>query len=310
MFADTLTMGGIQLLARDDEQETLEELIQQYLYYAQNVRELAPTTLKGKRIYLRQFYQYLKTNCPVELAQLTNSDIDPYFIDIKDRLSTHSANSSKRAVKGFLKWYETYKEPLKVRLSEIREKTPEGKMPDILTHREILAVIKKTKCRQDKLIISVMYETGMRISEVMNMKLEHLRGRTLDVIGKGRKHRITFLSPKLAREIRKWCQDNGWQYGYVFRPLMHGVAQLGYTNSETLRKRIKHEFRKNINRDMHPHQIRHAFALRLLKGGSDLRSIQKLLGHSKIETTMIYLDIDNAYLEKQHKKSFHLSVYR
>lgn len=310
MFTDTLTLGNIQLLTQENEQETLEELIQQYLYYAQNVRELAPTTLKGKRIYLAQFCQYLKRNHMVELDQLTNRDVDPYFIDMKNRLSTHSANSSKRAVKGLLRWYETYKQPTGVRLSEIREKTPDAKMPDILTHREILIVIKKTKCRQDKLMISVMYETGMRISEVMDMKLEHLRGATLDVIGKGRKHRITFLSPRLAREVKQWCRDNEWSCGYVFRPIMHGVEQLGYTNSETLRKRIKREFKLIVNRDMHPHQIRHAFALRLLKRGSDLRSIQKLLGHSKIETTMIYLDIDNAYLEKQHKKSFHLSVYR
>jgi site-specific recombinase XerD len=295
----------------------IENLIERYLYYAENVKEYAPTTLKQRRIYLEQFHSYL-LETDTDVCSLTNIDLDFYFISLAKRchlkcpgkqISTGTVNTSKRSVKGFLSWCENYIElPLRVKLSEVKEREPKGRHPDILTHNEIMLVIKQTTSQQDKLMISVIYEAGLRISELGNMRIDHLRGRTLDVVGKGDKHRITYLSAPLVREIKAWMRVNRWKDGYVFRPLQHGTGE-GYTNTDTIRQRIKEDFRRVLGRDMHPHMLRHAFALRLLKKGCDLRSIQKMLGHTKIETTMIYLNIDDSHLERQHAQSFTRTVY-
>lgn len=311
----TMQLSAANLL--ETASHSTSDLIGQYLYHAENVRGLARTTLKSRRIYLRQFLNYLEEIGIEDIRHLTNVQLDMYFVGMGKRvsyrnvpLSTHSVNSSKRAIKSFLVWCSSYREmDLRVRTSEIRERTPEGKHPDILTHSDILFVIRRIKSKQDKLMVSVLYEAGLRISELADMKIEHLRGTTLDVVGKGSKHRITFISPILATQLHAHMAANGWREGHVFRPLMHGDGESGYQDTDTIRRRIKFYFRKFLGREMHPHLLRHAFALRLLKNGCNLRSIQKMLGHSKIETTMIYLRIDNDYLSKEYEKSFGGTAY-
>jgi site-specific recombinase XerD len=320
MFTNTQPTTELSFLQESfsDSKPTIGHLIDQYLYYAENVRGMAASTLKGRRAYLRQFHYHLIRENFNDLRILTNSDLDIFFVEMSKRISevtgrqitTGTVNTCKRAVKGFLIWCIEYPEiPLKIKVREIRELKREDKHPDLLTHKQITTVIRVTKNKQDKIMISVMYEAGLRISEVADMKIEHLRGRTLDVVGKGSRHRITFITASLARQLRSWMKENGWENGYVLRPLQHGDGIAGYLDTEPLRKRIKRLFLTIVGKVMHPHQIRHAFALRLLKKGCGLRSIQKLLGHSHIETTMTYLGIDDAYLEKEYTHSFNISVY-
>lgn len=297
----------------------ISSLIGQYLYYAENVRGLSPETLKSRLIYLRQFHEYLVISKKTNLAKITNIDLDTYWVDMSKRISIHTGrqittgtvNTSKRAVKGFLRWCNEYLEiELKAKIGEIREQRLDDKFPNILRHDDILKVIRNITNKQDRLMISVMYESGMRISELKAMKLEHIRGnRTLDVVGKGKRHRITYLTPKLVKEIREWMESKGWNDGYVFRPEQHGDGIRGYDNADTIRNRIKRWFKTILGIIMHPHQLRHAFALRLLHSGVDLRSIQKLLGHRKIETTMAYLGIDDEYLEMVYSTAYMESVY-
>lgn len=295
----------------------ISSLIRQYLYYAENVRGMAPSTLKGRIAYLKQFHSYLTEQNITDPGTLTNVDLDMFFIGMSKRISdytgrqitTGTVNTSKRAVKAFLVWCIDYPEiPVRVKLKEIRELKRKDSHPQLLTRQQIKTVIRRTRNRQDRLMISVMFEAGLRISEVADMKIEHLRGRTLDVVGKGSKHRITFITAKLAKQIRDWMEVNGWEKGYVFRPQMHGDGVGGYIHTDTIRQRIKRLFQDILGIVMHPHLIRHAFALYLLKQGCNLRSIQKLLGHSNIQTTMTYLGIDDDYLEKEYTTAFGASV--
>lgn len=297
---------------------TINSLIGEYLEYAENVRGMSESTLKQRSVYLKQFHNYLLANNIVSLATLTNTDLNTFFVDMSKSISVHTGrqiktatvNTSKRSVKGFLVWCVDYPEiPIKVKLKEIRDRKPDDEHPKLLSHYQIKEAIRRTRNKQDKLMISVMYEGGLRISEAANMKIEHLRGHTLDVIGKGRKHRITFITPGLGKELRAWMKENGWENGYVFRPQMHGDGVGGYTHTDTVRARIKRIFLDTIEVEMHPHLLRHAFALRLLKRKCGIRSIQKLLGHSNIQTTMIYLGIDDDYLESEYTTAFGISVY-
>lgn len=315
MFTETITTN-LKFMETIDFVPTTEELAAQYLYYAANVRGLAVSTLKGRMSYLGQFNAYLHER-EITLSSLRNIDLDVYFVGMSQSVSAHTGrqittgtvNTSKRAVRAFLTWCIEYPEiPIKVKTKDIREVKRDDTHPKLLSHKQIKRVIKRTKNRQDKLMISVMYEAGLRISEVADMKIEHLRGKTLDVIGKGRKHRITFVTSKLAKQLHEWMEQNGWENGYVFRPQMHGDGLGGYTHTDTIRARIKKLFSDLEGIDMHPHLIRHAFALRLLKRGCSIRSIQLLLGHSNIQTTMTYLGIDNVYLEREHSNSFGVTV--
>ncbi len=314
MFIEAIHGTNLNLMERTE--STTEELVAQYLYFAGNVRGMAHTTLRGRMSYLRQFNFYLHER-DIALTDLRNIDLDVYFVRMAQSISAHTrrpittgtVNTSKRAIKAFLTWCIEYQEmPIRVKIRDIREVKPDDKHPRILKHQQIRRVIMRTRNKQDKLMISVMYEAGLRISEVADMKIEHLRGKTLDVIGKGRKHRITFITPKLARQLYEWMEQNGWRDGHVFRPQMHGNGG-GYTHTDTIRARVKRLFMELEGIDMHPHLLRHAFALRLLKRGCSIRTIQLLLGHSNIQTTMTYLGIDNAFLEREYTNSFGVSVF-
>lgn len=289
-------------------QTNITTLVDQYLYYCEHARGLETSTLVSYSTYLRRMEKYLKKS---DIRELSGVDLDMFFIDCKKGVSVVTVNLIKRVVKAFLKWCMTYvRVEVGVRASEIRETKTRGVHPKVLTHAQIRTVIKRTRDRQDKLIVSLMYESGLRISEVINVQVGHLRGRTLDVVGKGGAHRITFMTAKLAKQIHVWMDENGWKEGHIFRPIESTRWKTDrFMHIDSIRQRVKKLFKTIVAVDMHPHMLRHAFALRLLQMGCSLRSIQKLLGHANIETTMIYLQISDDYLEKEHGKFFGTSVY-
>lgn len=101
---------------------------------------------------------------------------------------------------------------------------------------------------------------------------------------------------------------NEWVGGNIFRPARFGDGDNGYKSLDTIRERIKSVFLK-CDIKMNPHMLRHAFALNLLENGCSLRSIQKLLGHTNIETTMRYLQVTDKFLEKSYREHFGGSVF-
>lgn len=158
-------------------------------------------------------------------------------------------------------------------------------------------------------MISLMFEAGLRIDELMKVEIAHLRGNCLSIVGKGGKHHITFISWHLADELREYASKYPHENGQkLFRPLLNGSEE-GYINTDTIRQRIKREFRETLGVEMHPHQLRHSFATHLLEQGCDIRSIQRLLGHSKIETTMRYLDISDKHLANDYQTYFKGTVF-
>ncbi len=286
----------------------IASLIEDYLYHCEYAHELATPTLVNYEVYLRQFREFEETTGITDIRLLTIQDIDEFAIFLRPRLSVATVNLVKRILKGFFEWCKNYKSiKLKIISAEIRELKVKGKHNEALTKEQIQYVIKRARNRQDKLIISVMYESGLRISEVRDFKIEHLRGRKLSVVGKGSVYRPAFITDQLANELRLWMSDNGWTEGHVFRP--EKVMSPLFRDPESISKRVIKLFLTLLNVQMTPHKLRHAFAIRLLEEGCSLRTIQKLLGHAKIETTMIYLDISDEYLENEHDKYFGGSVF-
>ena len=287
----------------------ISEAISQYLRYIDEARGFAGGTIKQRRIYLSRFLGEFEGR---QVETISNRDVDNYHIamlKVRNKLgntpSVGTVNTSIRAVKVFLKWCIEYQRlEMDIRPTEIRLRKQPEKHPEIILFSQVSRVVEQCENTQDRLMIAVMFEAGLRIAELVNMRVEHLAENKLSVVGKGDRHRITFISDELSRELLDWCNKNGWDNGPVFRPLKLGVDGLGYRNIDTVRERIKKVFKDTIGLEMHPHQLRHAFALNLLENGCGLRSIQKLLGHAKIETTMIYLGITDKFLEKEYVENF------
>lgn len=188
------------------------------------------------------------------------------------------------------------------------------KLPTVLSVAEVESIlssinVEKPGGLRDKAMVELLYSTGLRVSELVNLKLEHLLSNQgmIRVLGKGRKERIVPLGRIAAEcledylnEYRSTLARKGHSQGFIF---------LNYLGRQISRKgvwRIISTLAKNagIEKPVSPHTLRHSFATHLLGGGADLRAVQEMLGHSDITTTQIYTHVDRSYLKEVHR-SFH-----
>lgn len=286
----------------------VQTLVTQYLRYSERNLHYAEGTIKHRRVFLGQLTVYLIRNKLADVTEVTIYDIDDFLGERSDDVSLVTLNDVKRSVRMFSLWIEEYKGlPLKFSPQAIKDTKLYRKRVKPAERSDIYRAVKGAN-RQDKLMIVTMYESGMRLSELVNLKVEDIHGEEIHVTGKGDKDRLVYVTPELALELLMWFKMNGWTKGHAFRPLMHSDGESGYYH-ETARQRIKDCF-KRVDVKMHPHQLRHAYAVRLMKNGTNMRTIQKLLGHSKLETTMQYLNVTDPWLHKEYRYRFGKSAMK
>ena len=158
------------------------------------------------------------------------------------------------------------------------------------------------KCR-DQAIIELLYASGVRVSELVNIKLSSidLRNRTIRVFGKGRKERLVMFSKSCQETLLEYLKNNQHSdpKGYLF--LNAQGNQLTTRGVEYIIKEIQSKC--GIQLGLHPHLFRHTFATHLLEGGADLRVIQELLGHESLNTTQVYTHITEEAMKHQYEFS-------
>ena len=193
--------------------------------------------------------------------------------------------------------------------SELLESPQIGEhLPEVLSTEEVDILEKaidlsKWEGHRNKAIIEVLFSCGLRVSELVNLKLSnlYLDEEFLRVEGKGRKERLVPISPRAIKELGYWFDDRcrmdikPGEEDYVF--LNRRGAHLTRTMILIMIKRLAEE--AGIHKTISPHTLRHSFATALLEGGADLRAIQAMLGHESIGTTEIYTHIDTHTLREE-----------
>tara|TARA_Y100001960_G_scaffold209752_1_gene219018 strand:+ start:123 stop:743 length:621 start_codon:yes stop_codon:yes gene_type:complete len=187
------------------------------------------------------------------------------------------------------------------------------KLPEILTYKEINRIIdaidsKKHKVR-DRSLLLLLYSSGLRVSELINLNLNslYIDEELIRIIGKGNKERIVPIGNKAKKSLISYIEN--YRSKYANKAETKGVVFLSNRGTSLSRKTIwnmvKHySLSAGITKNITPHTFRHSFASHLLEGGADLRIVQELLGHSNISTTQIYTHLDKTYLKEIHKE-FH-----
>ena len=181
--------------------------------------------------------------------------------------------------------------------ASIKRPKREKKMPTVLTKDEVKKLIKSIENKKSKLMVSLMYACGLRVSETVNLKVDHLDFE--DNIGhvrqgKGKKDRIfnipKFLFSKLKKHVKQQKEN---KQEYLF------TGPKGKMSTRNLQKIVKNASQKaEIKKDVHCHTLRHSFATHLLENGVDIRIIQKLLGHASISTTELYAHVSKEQIKK------------
>jgi integrase/recombinase XerC len=287
------------------------------------VRNASPHTLRNYASDLEQFLTYLSPpdSPPVKLAEIDHRVIREYLGYLHDQQLQKSSMARKlAALRSFLKFCA--REGL-VRENAARlvatPKLPK-RVPSILSAEEMnqfldgLATMRKSAAKRrsarplkaatdsaalllerDRAILELLYASGLRVSELTGLNVEDIdrKERMLRVIGKGNKERIIPYGSKAEEAFERYGPirakllaraGRGGDARAVF--LSHAGLRMG--NRSVARVLKKYVRLMNVNWDLHPHSLRHAFASHLLADGADLRAIQELLGHSSLSTTQRY----------------------
>lgn len=186
-----------------------------------------------------------------------------------------------------------YNDVLEKNFTNIKTPKIESSLPTVLNKEEIKKLIEKAHTTKSKLIIKLLYSTGLRVSELIKLKwndLEYENNTAWVRGGKGKKDRVIIISPNLINDLKKLKKDSE----YVISGREN--TNLSVKNiQKIIRNTAK---RANINKKVTPHTLRHSFATHLLEEGTDIRMIQELLGHSNLQTTQIYTHISSEQKKK------------
>jgi integrase/recombinase XerD len=168
-------------------------------------------------------------------------------------------------------------------------------IPDILAAEEVRNLINSTNNVKHRLMIKLLYGCGLRVSEIINLRKEHFNF-TENLIhirlSKGRKDRFVKIPDSLKSELESYCNLNNEE---TFFP----SQRTGKLTTASVQKIIKNSAKRaGIGKHVSPHTLRHSYATHLLEAGTDLRIIQKLLGHADIKTTQIYTQVSNQTIRK------------
>ena len=171
------------------------------------------------------------------------------------------------------------------------------KLPVVLDRQEVLELLSCVCCRNHRMILTTMYATGMRIGEAVELGVRDIDSRRMTILvarGKGNKQRLVPLSPVLLQELRNW-----WQEHRNPRWLFPGTKPDRPLNVSSPQRACKFAVGcAALNKAATPHSLRHTFATELLEAGVDLLTIQKILGHACIKTTMLYTHVRRDHLQR------------
>ncbi|MBS5941297.1 site-specific tyrosine recombinase XerD [Ligilactobacillus salivarius] len=277
-----------------------------YLHYLKVERGLSENTINSYGIDLKLFLEYLRENEIPSFKQVNKEVIVNYMQAEKNN---NKANSSiLRSVSSLRKFFQYLaQEKIIEKDPMLLIDTPKKKqhLPQVLTKEEVEKLLRSPNTGQvlglrDRAMLELMYATGLRISEIINLKLEdlHLTMGTLQTLGKGHKERIVPVGDEAIKWVNRYLEEARPK---LLKQKRSNYLFLNFHGNNLTRqgvwKNLKAEVRKaGIQKNITPHTLRHSFATHILENGADLRIVQELLGHADISTTQIYTHLSNKQL--------------
>ncbi len=283
-------------------------LLEQFAAYLSTEKGLSANTVASYSLDLQSFANFL-LELGLDFTSFTRDDIVNYMGRLKD--SGHSSASVCRfisSVKGLCR-YMVIEKIIDDNPSEtLRTPRHWERLPKALsvedTKRLLEAEVKSSLFVRDVAILELLYASGLRISEVLVIKINDINfeGGFLRVMGKGSKERVVPMNQRAAERIKKYIRElrpgllNGRQSPYLF------LTGRGKPMTRQRFWQALKSFAGSADLKLTPHMLRHSFATHLLDGGADLRSVQKMLGHSDISTTQIYTKVSSDRIKKVYEE--------
>lgn len=294
----------------------LNKLKTDYLEHLEIDLGRSQKTIHNYNHYLERFLQWSKIQKP---SQINEQLVHRFRVHLNRMTDVHGENLGKKtqnyhiiALRNFLRFMA--KKDIETLAAEKVELAKTGQRSiDYLTTEEVMSLISAAKGdalkkRRDQAILIMLFSTGLRISELVNLDKDsvNLKKQEFSVTGKGSKVRLVFISELAKEALEKYLEKRRDLDPALFIRLpLHPEKEkktLRLTARSIQRMVARYAAMAGIVKKVTPHVLRHSFATDLLQNGADIRSVQALLGHSNIGTTQIYTHVTNERLKETYKK--------
>ena len=284
----------------------MEACIQLYKNYIKLERSLSPKTVEAYLHDVEKLNDFLGDRKKLEEVEL--SDLQSFLASLYDE--NMSARSQARIISGLKSFYKfmLYERRIAHDPTELLDAPKIGRhLPEVLSIPEIEAILdgidlSKPEGHRNKAIIEVMYGCGLRVSEVVNLRISnlHFRENYVRIIGKGDKERLVPIGHTAQQAILLYLE--GHRMHLKIKKGEEDFVFLNRRGSRLSREMIFMMIKEmaaaaGIRKTISPHTFRHSFATHLVEGGADLRAVQEMLGHESITTTEIYTHLDREYVK-------------
>ncbi len=275
------------------------KIIDEYIEYLEKIKGYSKNTITSYKTDIKKYFEYINTK------NKKYYEIEKYVQSLsKSKYAKSTVNRKIVSISSFFNWCINQKKLNIKDIKKIKNIKTERKLPTILTSNYINNLLdtiptSTSKEIRDRTIIEILYSSGLRVSELTNLKVNDFKNnKSLKVLGKGNKVRILPMTDKSFNYMNLWISKYRSEYkneksgNYIF---------LGVRGGKISDREIQRIV--NLRLGTFPHSIRHTFATHLLDGGADLRVVQEMLGHTDPSTTQIYTHVSKKQLKEKYKRT-------
>ena len=271
-------------------------------------------TIRAYQDDLIQFFDYLQFQFgETEITAISSSFVRSWLASLKDaRLTAKSIGRKLSTLKSFFKYQMRMGILVATPVVNVVAPKISKRLPAYVEQGEMATLLKDIEFpddwngKTDRLLVSIFYNTGMRLSELVNLKENHvdIHGKTVKVLGKGNKERIIPVSPELINSIQAYQSEKRREFPEADAVYLM-INKKGRKLYPKYVYRVVNKYLKEVTtiHKKSPHILRHTFATHLMNNGADLNSVKELLGHSSLAATQVYTHNTIEKLKDIHKKA-------
>lgn len=296
------TLASYEVAQRDGvgKPSDLTDRIRDYLA-CRELDGLSKITLKNYRYHLDRFAAYVQKRA----TTITTADIRAYLTHVSEtrKIKASSLENVKSILKSFFAWLEDEEYIKKNPAKKIRPTKVEKRIRKSLTLEELELMRDACATERERCLLELFYSTGVRLAELSAINIQALNwvDNSIRVIGKGNKERVVYFSEKAKVYIRKYLAVRGtFENPALFITSKRPHGRMGPRSIQHEIARIAE--RAGLEKRVFPHLLRHSFATQGAKSGMSITALHDLMGHSKLETTLIYVDADQETAAYEYKK--------
>lgn len=280
------------------------QFLSEYLEFLEVEKGLSNNTIDAYRNDLTAFFDFCQGRGVSEICKIDRAELNAFIMKLRDDKYTPSSVMRKVAsLRGFFKWFCANEYGKKNPAQTLEQPKLPKRLPKVMTIEELNSILNSNLSPLEQLIVELLYGCGLRVSELVNLKLTNIdvKQKYIQCYGKGSKERIVPFGNKAKDAINKYLKLREM---IILEHKLNASLKtllLKDNGNKVSRQDVYNFIRKQgekIHKHISPHTLRHSFATHLLENGADLRVVQELLGHSDVATTQLYTHITKKRLKE------------